>query len=174
MPADHGYPVYSAISKSFSSLHGSDWLAIELISGFPSGRGLIALPERDATPRLRHGVKYAGRRLHVEIEKKEDQRTRKGSVLAEPDIPRRRKKSNVFGKSEKAPWETEPANAKAAEVKGSSGGESDSAPDEGGTAAVESRERKMGTHWQGRLHSATRRSAYSLRAQERTLCALCR
>jgi CRISPR-associated protein Cas6 len=30
-----------------------DWLAIELISGFPSGRGLIFLPERDATLRLR-------------------------------------------------------------------------------------------------------------------------
>lgn len=53
LPADHGYLVYSAISRSFSSLHGIDWLAIELISGFPSGRGLIALPERDATLRLR-------------------------------------------------------------------------------------------------------------------------
>ena len=63
---------------------------------------------------------YAGRRLHVEIEKKEDQRTRKGSVLAEPDIPRRKKKSVVAGKSEKAPWD-----------KDSSGGESDSAPGEG-------------------------------------------
>lgn len=43
LPADHGYLVYSAISRSTSSLHGVDWLAIELISGFPSGRGLIAL-----------------------------------------------------------------------------------------------------------------------------------
>jgi CRISPR-associated protein Cas6 len=43
LPADHGYLLYSAISKSCSSLHGIDWLAIELISGFPSGRGLIAL-----------------------------------------------------------------------------------------------------------------------------------
>ncbi len=32
---------------------------------------------------------YAGRRLHVEIEKKEDQRTRKGNVIAQPDIVRR-------------------------------------------------------------------------------------
>lgn len=53
LPADHGYLVYSAISRSTSSLHGIDWLAIELISGFPSGRGLIALPERGATLRLR-------------------------------------------------------------------------------------------------------------------------
>jgi CRISPR-associated protein Cas6 len=43
LPADHGYLVYSAISRSTSSLHGIDWLAIELISGFPAGRGLIAL-----------------------------------------------------------------------------------------------------------------------------------
>jgi hypothetical protein len=35
---------------------------------------------------------YAGRRLHVEIDKKEDQRTRKGNVLAQPDIVRRKKK----------------------------------------------------------------------------------
>ncbi len=43
LPADHGYLVYSAISRSISSLHGIDWLAVELISGFPTGRGLIAL-----------------------------------------------------------------------------------------------------------------------------------
>ena len=72
LPADHGYLVYSAISKSFSSLHGIDWLAIELISGFPSGRGLIALPERDATLRLRIPADHyrdvlplAGKRLNI-------------------------------------------------------------------------------------------------------------
>src|SRR5205085_2786900 len=59
---------------------------------------------------------YAGRRLHVEIEKKEDQRTRKGNVLAEPDIPRRKKKSTVADKTKKAPWETEPENVEEAEV----------------------------------------------------------
>ena len=72
LPADHGYLLYSAISKSFSSLHGIDWLAIELISGFPSGRGLIALPERDATLRLRIPADHyrdvlplAGKRLDI-------------------------------------------------------------------------------------------------------------
>ena len=72
LPADHGYLVYSAISNSFSSLHGIDWLAIELISGFPSGRGLIALPERDATLRLRIPADHyrdvlllAGKRLDI-------------------------------------------------------------------------------------------------------------
>lgn len=53
LPADHGYLFYSAISRSTSSLHGIDWLAVELISGFPSGPGMITLPERGATLRLR-------------------------------------------------------------------------------------------------------------------------
>ncbi|MGH9898720.1 MAG: type I-MYXAN CRISPR-associated protein Cas6/Cmx6, partial [Pyrinomonadaceae bacterium] len=72
LPADHGYLVYSAISKSCSSLHGIDWLGIELISGFPSSRGLIALPERDATLRLRIPAGHyrdvlllAGKRLDI-------------------------------------------------------------------------------------------------------------
>jgi CRISPR-associated protein Cas6 len=72
LPADHGYLVYSAISRSISSLHGIDGLAIELISGFPSGRGLINLPERDATLRLRIPADHyrdvlllAGKRLDI-------------------------------------------------------------------------------------------------------------
>jgi CRISPR-associated protein Cas6 len=72
LPADHGYLVYSAISRSVSSLHGIDWLAIELISGFPSGRGLIALSEREATLRLRIPADHyrdvlplAGKRLDI-------------------------------------------------------------------------------------------------------------
>jgi CRISPR-associated protein Cas6 len=73
LPSDHGYLLYSAISKSFSSLHGIDWLAIELISGFPSGRGLIALPEHGATLRLRIPADHyrdvlplAGKRLDID------------------------------------------------------------------------------------------------------------
>jgi CRISPR-associated protein Cas4 len=54
---------------------------------------------------------YAGRRLHVEIEKKEDQRTRKGSILAKPDIPRRKRKPAVADKTLKAAWETLSENA---------------------------------------------------------------
>ena len=72
LPADHGYFVYSAISRSVSSLHGIDWLAIDLISGFPSGRGIITLPERDATLRLRIPSEHyrevlplAGKRLDI-------------------------------------------------------------------------------------------------------------
>lgn len=72
LPADHGYLLYSAISRSSPSLHGIDWLAIELISGFPCGRGLIALSERGATLRLRIPADHyrdvlplAGKRLDI-------------------------------------------------------------------------------------------------------------
>lgn len=72
LPADHGYLVYSAICKLSSLLHGIDWLAIELINGFPSGRGLINLPDRDATLRLRIPADHyrdvlllAGKRLDI-------------------------------------------------------------------------------------------------------------
>lgn len=72
LPADHGYLVYSAISRSTPSLHGIDWLAIELISGLPSGRGLIALPEHGVSLRLRipadhYGdvLRLAGKRLDI-------------------------------------------------------------------------------------------------------------
>jgi len=72
LPADHGYLVYSAISRSTPSLHGNDWLAIELISGLSSGRGLIVLPEHDATLRLRIPADHyrevlplAGKRLDI-------------------------------------------------------------------------------------------------------------
>jgi CRISPR-associated protein Cas6 len=89
LPADHGYLIYSAISKSSSSLHGIDWLAIELISGFPSGRGLINLPERDATLRLRIPADHyrdvlllAGKRLDIS-----GQQIRLGLPVAHPLEP---------------------------------------------------------------------------------------
>ena len=93
LPADHGYPLYSAISRITGSagvppavrlstasgsdrpnarLHKADWLAIELISGFPTGRGLITLPDRGATLRLRIPAEHyrdvlplAGKRLDI-------------------------------------------------------------------------------------------------------------
>src|SRR5437588_7849503 len=93
LPADHGYLLYSAISRVTGSagvppavrvstasssdrpsakLHKADWLAIELISGFPTGRGLITLPDRGATLRLRIPADHyrdvlplAGKRLDI-------------------------------------------------------------------------------------------------------------
>jgi CRISP-associated protein Cas1 len=74
---------------------------------------------------------YAGRRLHVEIDKKEDQRTRKGNVLAQPDIVRRKKKPALPDKTQKAAWETQPENANEAGVESARAGESDSSHSEG-------------------------------------------
>ncbi len=48
---------------------------------------------------------YAGRRLHVEIEKKEDKRDRKGSV-AQQDVARRKKKPTAT-KNDNPIWETQ-------------------------------------------------------------------
>ena len=96
LPADHGYLLYSAIARATQrgssptvregvgtepgavatgasrALHKTDWLGIELISGFPSGPGLITLPERGATLRLRIPANHyrdvlplAGKRLDI-------------------------------------------------------------------------------------------------------------
>jgi CRISPR-associated protein Cas6 len=80
LPADHGYLLYSAIARvtanagvsPVSALHKTDWLAIELISGFPSGPGLITLTDRSTTLRLRIPADHyrdvlplAGKRLDI-------------------------------------------------------------------------------------------------------------
>jgi CRISPR-associated protein Cas1 len=76
---------------------------------------------------------YAGRRLHVEIDKKEDQRTRKGNVIAQPDIVRRKKKPTLADKTQQAAWETQPENANEVGVESerAGAGESDSSHSEG-------------------------------------------
>lgn len=53
LPADHGYLLYSAISKEQKNLHETDYLGIEMISGMPFGDGLIVLPKRNAKLNLR-------------------------------------------------------------------------------------------------------------------------
>lgn len=57
LPADHGYLLYSAISHFKPELHNlpddEKWLGVELISGVPFDRGVIALPARGASLRLR-------------------------------------------------------------------------------------------------------------------------
>ena len=73
LPADHGYLLYSAITKHVPSLHSAAWLGIELISGIPWGKGIIALPARSASLRLRLPVdklaqvlRLAGARLEID------------------------------------------------------------------------------------------------------------
>jgi CRISPR-associated protein Cas6 len=52
IPQDHGYALYSAISRLHPILHAADWLAIHPISGFPSQRGLALTPRSRLQLRL--------------------------------------------------------------------------------------------------------------------------
>jgi CRISPR-associated protein Cas6 len=72
LPADHGYALYATIARQLPALHGAPWLGIELISGIPWRNGLVALPTRGATLRLRLPADHyaavlplAGRRLDI-------------------------------------------------------------------------------------------------------------
>jgi CRISPR-associated protein Cas6 len=53
LPADHGYALYSAVTRQLPTLHGAPWLGLELLSGVPWREGVIALPTRGAQLRLR-------------------------------------------------------------------------------------------------------------------------
>lgn len=53
LPADHGYALYSAVTRQLPALHGAPWLGLELLSGVPWREGIIVLPTRGAQLRLR-------------------------------------------------------------------------------------------------------------------------
>jgi CRISPR-associated protein Cas6 len=89
LPADHGYLLYAAITKHVPSLHSAAWLGIELISGLPWGKGIIALPARSASLRLRLPVdklaqvlRLAGARLEMD-----GYTLRLGIPVARPLVP---------------------------------------------------------------------------------------
>lgn len=72
LPADHGYALYSAIARQLPALHSASWLGIELLSGVPWREGIIVLPTRGASLRLRlpadrysHVLPLAGKRLDI-------------------------------------------------------------------------------------------------------------
>jgi CRISPR-associated protein Cas6 len=72
LPADHGYALYSAITRQLPALHGATWLGLELLSGVPWREGIIVLPTRGAQLRLRvpadrYGtlLPLAGKRLDI-------------------------------------------------------------------------------------------------------------
>lgn len=72
LPADHGYALYSAVTRQIPALHGASWLGLELLSGVPWREGIIVLPTRGAHLRLRipadrygHVLPLAGRRLDI-------------------------------------------------------------------------------------------------------------
>jgi CRISPR-associated protein Cas6 len=63
LPADHGYALYSAITRQLPVLHGASWLGIELISGVPWRQGIIVLPTSGASLRLRIPADHYGQVL---------------------------------------------------------------------------------------------------------------
>lgn len=72
LPADHGYALYSAVTRQLPALHGASWLGLELLSGVSWREGIIVLPTRGAHLRLRipadrygHVIPLAGRRLDI-------------------------------------------------------------------------------------------------------------
>lgn len=71
--ADHGYALHAAITRLLPALHQAGWLGVELISGVPWEKGVIALPQRGGSLRLRlpavhfkHILPLAGKRLTLD------------------------------------------------------------------------------------------------------------
>src|SRR4030095_600821 len=89
LPADHGYLLYAAITKHVPSLHSTSWLGLELISGVPWDKGVIALPPLSVSLRLRlpadkfvHVLQLAGARLELD-----SYALRLGLPVARPLVP---------------------------------------------------------------------------------------
>src|SRR5262249_49275402 len=72
LPSDHGYAMYSAISKIIPEAHHADWLAVETVPGTARGDGGIYINERARLrmrlpqDRLPLMLKLAGKRLEVD------------------------------------------------------------------------------------------------------------
>jgi CRISPR-associated endonuclease/helicase Cas3 len=72
LPSDHGYALFSAISRVIPEAHGADWLAVETIPGATRGDGAIHLNSRARLKmrlpqdRLPAMMKMAGRRLDID------------------------------------------------------------------------------------------------------------
>jgi CRISPR-associated endonuclease/helicase Cas3 len=72
LPSDHGYAMYSAISKVIPEAHQADWLAVETVPGTARGDGGIHINERARLrmrmpdDRLSLMLKLAGKRLDVD------------------------------------------------------------------------------------------------------------
>jgi CRISPR-associated protein Cas6 len=91
LPADHGYALYAAISKTVAELHQTNWLGIEQISGISFDKGIIVLPQRNAQLRLRLPSAYFGRVLPLAGKRLEVDGffLRLGIPLARPIMPAR-------------------------------------------------------------------------------------
>lgn len=72
LPADHGYWLYAAMTRTVPTLHGASWLGVELISGIPWDKGMVALPAHGVSLHLRLPISHfadvlplAGKRLEI-------------------------------------------------------------------------------------------------------------
>src|SRR5207249_6125839 len=71
LPSDHGYAMYSAISRLVPEAHEADWLAVETVPGTSRGDGTILLNERARLTmrmpqdRLWLMLRLAGNRLDI-------------------------------------------------------------------------------------------------------------
>src|SRR5262245_50006760 len=69
IPLDHGYQLYSSISRLLPSLHQAEWLAIHPINGFALGGHTLRLTQRSRLQmrlppeRLPEVLPLAGKRL---------------------------------------------------------------------------------------------------------------
>jgi CRISPR-associated protein Cas6 len=71
IPADHGYALYSALSRAVPALHGADWLSVRPIRGMHAGDGCLQLSStarlilRLPPERIASVLPLAGRTLDV-------------------------------------------------------------------------------------------------------------
>jgi len=69
IPTDHGYILYSTLTRLLPDLHEAEWLAIHPIGGFPAGDRTLRLPKeahlqmRLPPERLPSVLPLAGKRL---------------------------------------------------------------------------------------------------------------
>lgn len=72
IPLDHGYSLYSALSKLAPQLHEAAWLGIHQISGTPAAPGLLALSQwsrlcfRLPAEKIADLIPLAGKRLELQ------------------------------------------------------------------------------------------------------------
>jgi CRISPR-associated protein Cas6 len=80
IPLDHGYLLYSTLSKMEPELHEADWLGIHPISGIPAGSGILGLTQwsrlrfRLPADNISKIIRLAGKRLEL-------RHARRGHVL---------------------------------------------------------------------------------------------
>lgn len=89
LPADHGYALYGALARKLPALHEARWLGIELISGISWGQGIIALPSRNASLKLRLPADHFGAVLPLAGQKLDigEHRITLGIPIAHPLTP---------------------------------------------------------------------------------------